>query len=71
MSTPSILRALLAFVHGLFRSWLSQQIEILALRHQLAGYERSGARPRLRPTDRLLRAWLPASGQGGRTPWAS
>jgi hypothetical protein len=35
--TP-ILRAAAAFVHGLFRSRLSMQIEILALRHQLAIY---------------------------------
>jgi len=34
------------------------QVEILALRHQLAVYQRTGARPRLRPTDRLLWAWL-------------
>jgi len=49
---------MLAFVHSLFRSRLSLQIEILALRHQLAVYQRTGARPRLRSADRLLWAWL-------------
>lgn len=34
------------------------QLEILALRHQLAVYQRSVPRPRIRPTDRLLWAWL-------------
>jgi len=56
--TASMLRATLAFVHPLFRSRLSLQIEILALRHQLAVYQRTRARPRLRPADRLLWAWL-------------
>jgi|GEM_PF-1056222 len=54
----SILRAILAFVHALFRSRLSLQIEILALRHQLAVYQRTDARPCLKPADRLLWAWL-------------
>ena len=34
------------------------QVEILALRHQLAVYQRTCARPRLRPADRVLWAWL-------------
>ena len=34
------------------------QIEVLALRHQLAVYQRASARPRLRPADRILWAWL-------------
>ena len=34
------------------------QIEILALRHQLAVYQRTCARPRLKPADRILWAWL-------------
>ena len=58
MPTPAILRAAAALVHGLFRSRLALQIEILALRHQLTVYQRTCRRPRLKPTDRLLWAWL-------------
>ena len=49
---------MLAFVHSLVRSRLSMQVEILALRHQLAVYQRTSARQRLKPADRLLWAWL-------------
>jgi transposase InsO family protein len=34
------------------------QLEILALRHQLAVYQRAMSRPRIQPTDRLLWSWL-------------
>jgi hypothetical protein len=34
------------------------QIEVLALRHQLAVYQRAGRRPQLEPADRILWAWL-------------
>ena len=50
--------ALLAFVAALFRSRRSMQLEILALRHQLAVYQRSVRRPRIQSADRLLWAWL-------------
>jgi putative transposase len=40
------------------RSRMALQIEILALRHQLVVYQRSGRRPRLQPADRFLRVWL-------------
>ncbi len=53
-----ILRAAAAFACGLFRSRLSLQIEILALRHQLSVYQRTSARPRLKPSDRILWSWL-------------
>jgi len=43
--TSPILRAAVAFIHGLFLSRLSMQIEILALRHQLTVYQRTAARP--------------------------
>jgi putative transposase len=55
--TP-ILQGLLAFVESLFRSRLAMQVEILALRHQLGVYQRTCARPRLKPPDRMLWAWL-------------
>jgi putative transposase len=50
--------ALLAFVASLFRSQISLSLENLALRHQLAVYKRTVARPRLTPTDRLFWTWL-------------
>jgi putative transposase len=53
-----ILSALLACVAGLFRSRASLCLEHLALRHQLAVYQQTMARPRLRSTDRVLWAWL-------------
>jgi len=64
--TAPILRAAAAFVHGLFRSRLSLQVEILALWHQLAVYQRTSARPRLRPADRILWAWLSRAWPGWR-----
>jgi putative transposase len=55
---PPVISALLAFVVGLFRSRASLCLEHLALRHQLAVYQHTMARPRLRPTDRLRWVWL-------------
>ncbi len=49
-----LLRALLAP----FRSRLALQAENLALRHQLAVYRRTCARPRLKTADRILWSWL-------------
>jgi hypothetical protein len=51
---PSVISALLAFVVALFRSRRSLHLEHLALRHQLAVYQRSVPRPRLRAIDRLF-----------------
>ena len=48
----------LALLTLLFRSRFSLQLEILALRHQLAVYQRSKTRPRLKPTDRIFWVWL-------------
>jgi transposase InsO family protein len=53
-----VIAALLAFMAALFRSRTSLHLEHLALRHQLAVYQRSLSRPRLRATDRLCWAWL-------------
>ena len=53
-----VLRALLALVVALFRSHRAMQLEILALRHQVAVYQQTVSRPRLRPTDCLFWAWL-------------
>jgi len=55
-----------AIIAGL-RTRASMQLEILALRHQLAVYQRSPKRPRLRPADRLLWAWLSRVWSGWRS----
>jgi hypothetical protein len=55
---PPVVSALLAFVTSLCRSGASLRLENLALRHQLAVYQQTIPRPRLRPTDRLFWAWL-------------
>jgi putative transposase len=54
----SVVSALLAFLAACFRSRCSLQLEILALRHQLAVYQCSVPRPCIHPTDRLFWAWL-------------
>jgi hypothetical protein len=51
----SVIPALLAFASSTLRTRTSMQMEILALRHQLGVYRRSMKRPRIRPTDRILR----------------
>ena len=54
---PPIFAALFAFLGAGLRSRASLQLEVLALRHQLAVYQRSVKRPRLKPADRLLWVW--------------
>jgi putative transposase len=60
----SVLTALLSNIAFLFRSRLALHIEVLALRHQLAVYQRTGRRPQLRPADRVLWAWLSKAWSG-------
>jgi putative transposase len=55
---PPVVSTLLAFISILSRSRASLYLENLALRHQLAVYQQTVNRPRLRPTDRLFWAWL-------------
>jgi putative transposase len=55
---PPVVCALLAFLAAYFRSRCSMQLEILALRHQLAVYRQSVPRPRIQSMDRLLWSWL-------------
>jgi hypothetical protein len=50
--------AFLALLLLPFRTHLSMQLAILALRHQLTVYQRAGTKPRLKPVDRFLWAWL-------------
>jgi putative transposase len=62
----AILLALLASLRTGFRSRIALQLEILALRHQLAVYQRCPTRPRTRVADRLLWAWLSKTWVGWR-----
>ena len=53
-----LMHALLGFVVGMVRSRIGLQLEIVALRHQLALYRRSDRRPPIRPSDRIFWTWL-------------
>ncbi|NMC71959.1 MAG: transposase family protein [Myxococcales bacterium] len=55
---PDFLAFLLRLLASPFRSNLDLEIEVLALRQQLAVYQRSIPRPRLRLRDRLFWCWL-------------
>ncbi len=55
---PAIVSVLLASILVWFRSRLAMQVELIALRHQVAVYKQSISRPKLRPTDRMLWVWL-------------
>jgi putative transposase len=55
---PPVVSALLAYIMTWFRSRCSMQMEIIALRHQVAVYKQTVSRPRLQPMDRFLWAWL-------------
>ena len=50
--------ALLQLMTTLIRSRLSLQLEIVALRHQLAVYQRTTKRPQIGYGDRILWSWL-------------
>jgi putative transposase len=55
---PRVASILLTSVLDWFRSRLSMQMELIALRHQLSVYQQSISRPKLQPADRLLWVWL-------------
>jgi len=54
MCMACVFRFLLSLLTCTFRSRLSLQLEIAALRHQLSAYRLRGRRPRIAPPDRLL-----------------
>ena len=54
----AVLLALAASLRAGLRSRTALQLEVLALRHQLAVYQRLGTRPRIKVADRLLWAGL-------------
>jgi len=53
-----IVCALLLLVSTVIRSRVSLQLEIVALRHQLAVYQRTTKRPQINSGDRILWSWL-------------
>jgi len=55
---PRVVSILLASIATWFRSRLAMQMELLALRHQVAVYKQSITRPKLQPADRWLWVWL-------------
>jgi hypothetical protein len=61
-----LLIAVFATLRAGLRSRVALQLEVLALRHQLAVYQRSSARVRTRVADRLLWAWLSRAWAGWR-----
>ena len=54
----SVFSALMAYVRSHFRSHESLRLENMALRHQLAVYQHTIKRPKLRSSDRLFWSWL-------------
>ena len=64
----SVLMSLLATLRGVLRSRAALHLEVLALRHQLQGMQRSQPRRlRLAKADRGLWAWLSQAWSGWRT----
>jgi hypothetical protein len=61
-----IVCALLLLVSTVIRSRLSLQLEIAALRHQLAVYQRVTKRPQIGSGDRILWSWFSCHWSGWR-----
>jgi hypothetical protein len=61
-----IVCALLLLVSTVLRSRVSLQLEIVALRHQLAVYQRTTKRPQINSGDRILWSWLARRWSGWR-----
>ena len=62
----TFLFSIVSLVSSFFRSRLSMQMEILALRHQLSLYERSAKKPPIKPADRILWSWISRNWSGWR-----
>jgi len=61
-----IICALLSFLSTMFWSRRSLQVEVVALRHQLAVYKRTTNRPQISGGDRMLWSWLSRRWSGWR-----
>src|SRR5258706_552590 len=62
----AVLVAIVASIASVFRSRWALQLEVLALRHQLAVYQRAGRRARLGAADRIFWALLSRAWSGWR-----
>ena len=62
----TLVQTFFAFLVSCFRSRAVLQIENTMLRHQLNVYGRRQAKPRLRPMDRFLWAWVSRIWPGGK-----
>jgi hypothetical protein len=62
----AVVVAVVGSIACVVRSRWALQLEVLALRHQLAVYQRAERRPHLRPADRVLWAWLSRAWAGWR-----
>ncbi len=51
-------RFFISTIFSTVRSRISLQMEIAALRHQLSVYQRTGQRPRVKPSDRILWSYI-------------
>jgi putative transposase len=63
----SVISTLFAFLSTLIWSRVALQLEIVAVRHQLAVYQRTTLRPRIHPADRLFWSWLSRGWSGWRS----
>lgn len=66
-SMKAVLVALFASLRASLRRRVALQLEILALRHQLAVYRRHHPRTRIQVADRLLWSWLSRAWAGWRS----
>jgi len=58
IAVTTLIRAFFTFLVSCFRSRAALQMENTMLRHQLNVYARRQGKPRLRPMDRFLWAWV-------------
>jgi hypothetical protein len=67
----AVLAALLAGLATIFRSRGALQLEIVALRHQPAIYQRTVKRSHLQPRDRIFWSWISRdTGNAGVKRWS-
>jgi hypothetical protein len=68
---PSVFSVLIAYVLSHFRSRASLRLENMALRHQLAVYQHTVKRPKLRPSVASFGRGFRACGRAGNRRWRS
>jgi hypothetical protein len=66
---PRVITILLTSISTWFRSRLAMQMELIALRHQVAVYKQRISRPKLQPPDRGLCGVVRPRGQRYNAVW--